>query len=77
MISSNSNGKPPLIFFIILIAYGAILITGGLRRGSFLFESGRLPRLLKRLFMLSSEETLGGIIATITGLLGLFLITKL
>lgn len=81
----KSDGQPPLIFFVILICFGAMLLTGGLRRWPFLLKNGVLPLLLKRYLLLSSDETnnyvaafciIGGVIAIITGLLGLFMLTK-
>jgi hypothetical protein len=81
----KSDRQPPLLFFLILICFGAILLTGGLRRWPYFLESGPLPLLLKRFLLLSSEETnnyiaafciIGGVIAIITGLLGLFILTK-
>ena len=81
----KSDGQPPLLFFAFLVCFGAILIVGGLRKWPYFLESGPLPLLLKRFLLLSSEETndqvaafciIGGVIAVITGLLGLIVLTK-
>lgn len=73
------------LFFIILICFGGILVTGGLRRWPYFLESGALPLLLKRFLLLSSRETndyvaifciVGGVIAIVTGLMGLFILIK-
>ena len=73
----------PFIFFVLLIFFGVILITGGLGRWPYFQRSGYIPRILKGLFLFSSAETndyiaafylIGGIISTMTGLIGLFFI---
>ncbi len=73
---------PPLIFFLLLIAFGVVLFVAGRRRWSYFLESGLFPKILRSLFDLSSGETddymagfcmLGGIICIITGVLGLII----
>lgn len=81
----KSDGQPPFIFFLILICFGAVLVTGGLRRWPFLLKSGVLSVLVNRFLLSSSEETdnyvaafyiICGVITIISGLIGLFIVTK-
>lgn len=82
--SGHSNGQIPPLFFVILIAYGVIHILAGFYRWPyFLEENRRMKGFFNRFFIFSTEERsdyaaafsmLAGIVAIVTGVLGLVLL---
>jgi hypothetical protein len=68
--------EPPKLFLIIMTIVGIVFLLGGLRRWPLFLESGRLPELMNRLFVLSTEERndyvavfyiIGGLVLIATG----------
>jgi hypothetical protein len=68
--------EPPKLFLVIMIIAGIVFLLGGLRRWPLFLESGRLPELMSRLFVLSTEERndyvaifyiIGGLVLIATG----------
>ena len=48
--------EPPKPFLVLMIIVGIFFLWAGLRRWPLFLESGRLPRLLRKFFVLSTEE---------------------
>lgn len=68
--------EPPKSFLVLMIIMGIVFLWGGVRRWPLLLESGRLPRVMSRFFVLSTEETndyvaafyiIGGVVLIATG----------
>jgi hypothetical protein len=68
--------EPPKSFLVLMIIMGIVFLWGGIRRWPLFLESGRLPRIMSRFFVLSTEETndyvaafyiIGGVVLIATG----------
>ncbi len=68
--------EPPKSFLVLMIIIGIVFLWGGVRRWPLFLESGRLPRVMSRYFVLSTEEIndyvatfyiIGGVVLIATG----------
>lgn len=75
-IGGNEVTEPPIPFLALMVIMGVVFLWGGVRRWPIFLESGRLPRLMIRFLVLSTEERndyvaafyiIGGLVLIATG----------
>ena len=75
-IGGKGGTEPPKSFLVHMNIMGIVFLWGGVRRWPLFLESGRLPRVMSRFFVLSTEETndyvaafyiIGGVVLIATG----------